>query len=575
MRNVTGKVWAYLPVSLVCLHLLVGLACFVVGSAMLNDGHLVYTLDDAYIHMAFAKNLVTHGVFGVTRYAFTSATSSPLWTLLVALTDAIFGIHEATPFMLAALAAVLCVFAADRLAARFGIGPWPRAGMGLAIVYLTPLCTLASTGLEHCLHTLWILLLLGLTIDLITAPPRAPRAVLLCGVACLAVATRYESLFLVFPLTLVLALYRRFRTAACTLAVAALPVLLYGAVSIAHGNEFLPNSLLLKGNLAGIHSVASFFDFIGMHGVKCLLKEPHLLALTLALLLRAVVGRSPLGAALRWLQTATAMAIVAHLQWAQAGWFYRYEAYLVAAALFLLSVDLLSRRRADTLHRHGWAAAAQWVCAVGMGVLVLWPLQVRARQAWWDMVPGSHDIFEQQYQMGRFFAGLPDHEAVAVNDLGAVSFFGDRPIVDLWGLGSIEVARAKREGAYDTAAIAAVLARHDVKYICVYPNWFLGDLALPPHLIRVGTWRTPLDTSGGGHTVMFLAPDDASAWRLAYALHDFAPRLPWTVYCRIFLPDNRTAGQVGASLSAQAPAATPDDPDDRDAAAANGGLTEP
>ena len=35
-----------------------------------NDGHIIYTLDDSYIHMALAKNLAQHGVWGITRYEF-------------------------------------------------------------------------------------------------------------------------------------------------------------------------------------------------------------------------------------------------------------------------------------------------------------------------------------------------------------------------------------------------------------------------------------------------------------------------------------------------------------------------
>src|SRR2546426_9784746 len=60
------------------------MAAMVLASLRRTDGHLVYTLDDAYIHMAIAKHFARDGVWGVTPYAFGSSTSSPLWTALVA-----------------------------------------------------------------------------------------------------------------------------------------------------------------------------------------------------------------------------------------------------------------------------------------------------------------------------------------------------------------------------------------------------------------------------------------------------------------------------------------------------------
>ena len=49
------------------------------ASLKANQGHFVYPLDDAYIHMAISKHWACDGVFGITKYEFTPATSSPLW----------------------------------------------------------------------------------------------------------------------------------------------------------------------------------------------------------------------------------------------------------------------------------------------------------------------------------------------------------------------------------------------------------------------------------------------------------------------------------------------------------------
>ena len=48
-----------------------------------NDGHFIYQNDDIYIHMAIAKNVANHGVWGVTQHEFTSSSSSILYTLIL------------------------------------------------------------------------------------------------------------------------------------------------------------------------------------------------------------------------------------------------------------------------------------------------------------------------------------------------------------------------------------------------------------------------------------------------------------------------------------------------------------
>ncbi|MFX1392811.1 MAG: hypothetical protein ACFFAH_04470, partial [Promethearchaeota archaeon] len=46
----------------------------------LNEGNLVYSLDDAYIHMAIAKHFSQKGVWGITDKEFSSTSSSILYT---------------------------------------------------------------------------------------------------------------------------------------------------------------------------------------------------------------------------------------------------------------------------------------------------------------------------------------------------------------------------------------------------------------------------------------------------------------------------------------------------------------
>src|SRR4051794_39850568 len=79
--------------------------------ARLTQGHLVYALDDAYIHMAIAKNLALHGVWGVQAGTFSASSSSPLWTLLLAGWFRAAGVSDAAPLLMNTAIAAACVIA--------------------------------------------------------------------------------------------------------------------------------------------------------------------------------------------------------------------------------------------------------------------------------------------------------------------------------------------------------------------------------------------------------------------------------------------------------------------------------
>jgi hypothetical protein len=217
-----------------------------------------------------------------------------------------------------------------------------------------------------------------------------------------------------------------------------------------------------------------------------------------------------------------------HMQFAATGWYFRYEAYLVFLGIITLSTSLADvvsgigpiRFDARALRKHLVMAilissAAPIFLVRGILSLVI-------------IVPGTANIYQQQYQMGLFLKEFYQGAPVAANDIGAINFLADIRCLDLWGLANLEVARARREGTYNLDVIRAVAASEQTRIAIVYTEWFdnpeIGGI--PPEWSQVGEWRISNRIVAGGDTVTFYAVDPAARDDLIASLQAFSDRLP-------------------------------------------------
>jgi hypothetical protein len=224
-----------------------------------------------------AKHFALHGVWGVTPFQFTSATSTPLYVFMLAGAYWLTSVAQWWPAVLAfTFGAVSLVAAARFLPKR----PVVQLYGLVALVILTPLYAMAETGMEHTLH---ILLTLAFTLRASRAIAGAYRMDLaLILVTPLLVMTRFEGLFLVGICCSFLLLRRSFALAIALLASAVTPVVLYGMLSVSKGGFFLPNSLLLKGTKFSSNLLVSVVSVIlHLSYVSC--RAPHLFVLIVAI----------------------------------------------------------------------------------------------------------------------------------------------------------------------------------------------------------------------------------------------------------------------------------------------------
>jgi hypothetical protein len=524
-----------------------------------TGGIFMYPLDDPFIHLQVARNLALHGVWGINPQEFASASSSLLYTLLLALLSKLFTAQVVIPFIVNCIAACFLLAVIHRWLLRMEVGDKVRAVILVGLVIFLPLPVLVMSGMEHTLQCLFCFLFVtGLAewleegVGAMPGRRRLPVKLVVYGI--LVTAIRYEGMFLVAMGCLVI-LYRRKWSAVFVLGFAALlPIVLFGVYSVRQGSYFLPNSVLvksenlpfsLKGGVEYINNilinkltvVKAPLKAVGSPppGISLLAAQRLLLLFPLAYLFyfRVMKEKRVLADILVMVTGCTLL----HLALAATGWLYRYEAYLVMMALVVVPV-VVYRSRGQGLYadRKEEVYGSKQVTfgfkkdlyglsfAILLLFALLFPFVLRSAAAYSNIRQACVNIYQQQYQMGRFLSKYRAGEAVAANDIGAISYYGAIRTVDLWGLGDITVARSKKGGYWKPAFLDSLVRSRNVKVAIVYDEWFSPELL--SRWTKVGSWQVQNNVILGGDTVSFYVTDKTDARVLLGQLKEFQASLP-------------------------------------------------
>ncbi len=509
-----------------------------VASALARcDGHLVYAIDDAYIHLAIAKTIVDSGTWGIWPGQAAFASSSPGWTLFLAVLRALGASSLWTPLVLNIIAGIALLAGLDAAARRLLETDRARSGLLVAAVFVTPMPALVLLGMETLAHAAVVVWLIGLAaqcnrdVEAASFIPSStvPRLISISALSAIAAALRYESLFVVTAIAALLLARGRRGLAAAAVAGASVPVVAYGLFSWTHGGPWLPDSVLLKAQPPDLRSLQGLMLFVADKGLPALFAQPpfpSILFILLALLVLDTWRRPRLqGESNGWVLIATG-AILLQIHLVNFEWMYRYRAFLVVAGIAAGAFAWSDAVRHGVLS--GSNLRQPWPRYAGLLLLaagLTFPLAVRAIDALTRGPRGSHAIYQQQFQVARFLAASGTRP-VAVNDIGAVAYYSSRPVVDLFGLGTSEIADLRRSGVISTADIARITRRSGVDVAVVYEQAFTGATTLPSSWTRVARWRSSEATSVAHDSVAFFAMDGEGANRLDAALRQFTPGLP-------------------------------------------------
>ena len=447
-----------------------------------------FPLDDAWIHMVYGRNLAAHGApfYNDTAEA---GFSSPLWLLVLALAHLAASLTACSPVLFAkafgVLAATWTSVGTGLLLSRLGAR---RATAVLATLLCAsdPVLAFAQvSGMEVAVTTLAVVQALLAVVDgrhwragswAALAYLGRPECVLLVGVLALlpwAAAERSRQ--------------QRLLSSVAIVVPPLLAALAWAAYCVFATGHPLPNTFYAKFRLAGDVPVWPVLLAVWQRLPSNWLWLGALLALLSPWAVRP--GRRVVAVVLLLFPLLFTFAIAATRPFPASAvdyfFFARYPApaWPLFAAAVALGVERAVRAVAAFATRSPRLQRLAPLTALLLVAALLWRQPSRLAAGAERYAKNCQNIDEVQVAFGRWVAAeVPAGSAVAVNDAGAIRYFGDRETVDLVGLNDVRVLFAEPRLAQvvdGPDALADWLLRHRVDSLVVFPTW-LGALARQP-----------------------------------------------------------------------------------------------
>lgn len=495
----------------------VGVLLYVAAALRLDAAG--YPLDDAWIHQTYARNLVERGEWAFVPGQPSSASTAPLYSLLLAGAYLLRVSHFAWAFALGALSLSAAGWISARLAGGY---LWPgvsgaRLWTGVLVALSWHLVWAAASGMETMLFTALALALIWATwADAAAQHDLSPRQAVLRGARAGAVSaaltlTRPEGVALVGLAVLLRAAAAgrggwRWRSPAMAwtagLALAWAMICVPAAALNWHlSGTLLPDTAAAKqAEYAPISEQWSLPERYGRMVVPLLaghlsLALPGLLVGCASLVRRARQDRRALIYALPLLWAALHVSAYALRLPAN----YQHGRYVmpVLPALLVFGVGgtlaLVQRGRRSAARRVLSRSLALALLLVTAGFWI-----IGARQYGADV----RIINTEMVTTARWVrANLAEDDLLAVHDIGALGYFAPRPIFDLAGLVSPEIVPLFRDGE----AIMRLMCARGVAYLMVMPDQRPvppGDLCLGDTPIFI-TGAPYAPAAGGGNMAVY------------------------------------------------------------------------
>lgn len=450
---------------------------YYINSVLKTGGHYVYLLDDAYIHLAVAKNFAIHHVWGITQYKFSSASSSPLFTFIISVLIKIIGNNDQIPLYFNAVFSVGVIYFLTRY---FGDIFNDVKKTFLAVIFTLFFAVLhlqLLTGMEHIFQVFLFV------VNVFCFPRRDKNKLALVGfygTILLMGLTRFESMFYFVVMAFVLLLLKKSKDAAGVLLAGFIPIIIFCYFNNQQAGYFFPNSVVVKGTKLN-------FDSQFLIQLKTIVFDNFLLNISFykvglfPLLLCAIfIGRDLRIKTFReavdnnFFLIVFSLTTICHSMFADFKGLFRYEAYLLVG----FSMVLIPKVKGLFWDFKKYCRKEILISVVIVMNGLLWIYKIWIAHKVIDN--GGKNIYEQQIQSARFLHTYYNTSKVVANDIGAITYYTDIHLLDIVGLGSKEtIVFNENRKAFDynfEDFLTHYCLKNKYEIAMVYDGWLQGHI---------------------------------------------------------------------------------------------------
>ena len=466
-------------------------------------------MDDPYIHFQYAKNLATGHGFSFNPDEPSPGATSPLWVIVLAFARAVGAAPEVASLVIGVVFTGLAAVLAFEVGLAAGFGVALAAIAGLATGACGRLAWASLSGMEIALATALSLAVVRVMQSGLAGRRRAAAIGALAGLA----ATARPEMTLLGPLAFALEGWRivraggpraRYLDLAILAGAFALVLVPYTAFCLATTGRPLPNTYYAKSWIAGLNDpnlAARRASYLPLW-FSAMWHDNAPLAVLVIPGIAAWAWRHMKGAGLvlLWPLAFAAYSIALYPR------HFSLSRYTMPLVPFLALLAVAALAWGLTRVR---SAAVRHVVIAGVAIATL----LGAMRSLADYQPlylaHCDNILKQQVAAGRWVAkSLPPGARIAMNDVGAITYFGGRYCIDVVGLVSSDFithmrAWVKRQGtAFTEEALPSYLREVKPDYGILFPDWY-PNLTAEPWLTPVASFDYPNTTGGGNRLVVY------------------------------------------------------------------------